>query len=166
MTIGFIAYHKAVPIIDFRYLGAPAHLTLDWDDPWYTKFGNLNLKRHHKSALMSYLYVEPYEVRHEILARARDLEEWMDLGLRGDEYIEVDELEALQQRVGEFFLGKNTVLVDGKALKPILDRTNYVTVSLKGIQLIEKPQRLEISTPTHASECQKRQQTSACSTQN
>ena len=26
-TIGFIAYHKAVPIIDFRYLGTPARLT-------------------------------------------------------------------------------------------------------------------------------------------
>ncbi|MDH3466960.1 MAG: hypothetical protein OES26_13830 [Gammaproteobacteria bacterium] len=33
VTIGFIAYHKAVPIIDFRYLGGPARVTLDWDDP-------------------------------------------------------------------------------------------------------------------------------------
>ena len=37
VTIGFIAYHKAVPIIDFRYLGAPAHLALRWEDPWYSK---------------------------------------------------------------------------------------------------------------------------------
>jgi hypothetical protein len=28
-TIGFIAYHKSVPVIDFRYLGAAAELTLD-----------------------------------------------------------------------------------------------------------------------------------------
>ncbi|MCZ6500431.1 MAG: hypothetical protein O6844_08100, partial [Gammaproteobacteria bacterium] len=35
-NVGFIAYHKSVPIIDFRYLGAPAILTLDWDDPWYS----------------------------------------------------------------------------------------------------------------------------------
>jgi len=120
VTIGFIAYHKAVPIIDFRYLGAAAHLTLKWEDPWYTKFDNPNLKRHHKSALMSYLYVEPYEVRHEILTRAKDLEEWMDLGLRGDEYIEPDELAPLKQRIGEFLLNKNEVRIDGKALKPIL----------------------------------------------
>lgn len=145
-SIGFITYHKAVPVIDFRYLGAPAHLKLDWDDPWYSKFDNTNLKRHHKSALMSYLYVEPYEVRHEVLTRVKDLQYWMDTGLRGDEYIEIDELEALKQRIGEFFLTKNTVRVDGKALKPILDRTNYVKLSLKGIQLIEKPQRLELST--------------------
>jgi len=146
VTIGFITYHKAVPIIDFRYLGTPARLTLDWEDPWYTKFDNPNLKRHHKSALMSFLYVEPYEVRHEILTRVRDLEEWMDLGLRGDQYIEVDELEPLKQRIGEFLLTRNPVLVDGQALKPILDRTNYVKVSLTGIRLVEKPERLEIAT--------------------
>ncbi|MGI9248388.1 MAG: hypothetical protein ACR2QI_05200 [Woeseiaceae bacterium] len=145
-TIGFIAYHKAVPIIDFRYLGTPALLSLDWDDPWYTKFANPNLKRHHKSALMSFLYVEPYEVRHEVLTRVKDLEEWMDLGLRGHEYIEIDELEVLQQRVGEFFLARNSVRIDEQLGTPILDRTNYVKVGLKGIQLIEQPERLEIST--------------------
>jgi len=146
VSIGFIAYHKAVPIIDFRYLGAAAHLLLDWEDPWYSKFDNPNLKRHHKSALMSFLYVEPFEVRHEILTRVKDLETWMDLGLRGDEYIEVDELEPLKQRIGDFLLTQNPVLVDGQALKPILDRTNYVKVSITGIQLVEKPERLEIST--------------------
>ena len=146
VTVGFIAYHKSVPIIDFRYLGAPATLTLNWDDPWYSKFQNPNLKRHHKSALMSFLYIEPYEVRHEVLARVEDLEEWMDVVLRGDEYIEIDERESLKQRVGEFFLTRNSVRIDGQAGRPILDRTNYVKVGVSGIQLVEQPERLEIST--------------------
>lgn len=145
VSIGFITYHKSVPVIDFRYLSAASTLTLDWDDPWYSRFDNPNLKRHHKSALMSFLYVEPYEVRHEILTRVRDLENWMDLGLRNDDFIEVDELEPLKQRIGEFLLGRNPLLVDGKALKPILDRSNYVKVSLTGIQLLEKPERLEVA---------------------
>lgn len=145
-TMGFIAYHKAVPVIDFRYLGAPATLNLDWSDPWYSKFDNPNLKRHHKSALMSFLYIEPHEVRHEVLMRVKDLENWMELGLRGKEYIEIDELDGLRQRMGEFLLKKNRVQVDGKKLKPILDRSNYVKVGITGIQLLEQPQRLEIST--------------------
>jgi len=146
VNIGFIVYHKAVPVIDFRYLGAPARLMLNWDDPWYSRFENPNLKRHHKSALMSFLYVEPYEVRHEILTRVRDLETWMDLGLRGDEYIEINELEPLKQRIGTFLLGRNPVLIDGEARKPILDRSNYVKLALTGIKLMEKPERLEIDT--------------------
>jgi hypothetical protein len=145
-SIGFIVYHKSVPVIDFRYLGAPAHLQLDWEDPWYTKFDNPNLKRHHKSALMSFLYVEPHEVRHEVLTRVRDLENWLDLGLRGNEYIEVDELEPLKKRIGDFFAGRNVVKVDGEAVKPIVDRISYVEVGVKGIQLVENPQRTEIST--------------------
>lgn len=145
-TIGFIAYHKAVPVIDFRYLGTAARLNLDWADPWYSRFDNPNLKRHHKSALMSFLYVEPHEVRHEILTRVKDLDEWMDLGLRGKDYIEIDELEELKQRVGEFLLQKNQVKVDGQVVKPILDRTSYVKVGISGIQLLEQPERLEIST--------------------
>ena len=146
VTIGFIAYHKSVPVIDFRYLGAPAHLTLDWSDPWYSKFRNVNLKRHHASALMTFIYIEPYEVRHEVLTRVKDLEEWMDLGLRGDEYIELDELEPLKQRIGEFMLERNKVQIDGEAGEPILDRTNYVTVGIQGIRIVEAPERLEIST--------------------
>jgi len=146
VTLGFIAYHKSVPVIDFRYLGAPAKLELDWSDPWYSKFDNPNLKRHHKSAMMTFLYVEPHEVRHEVLIRIRDLEQWMDLGLRGEEYIEIDELDTLRQRIESFLLANNTVKVDGEALKPIMDRSNYVTVGISGIQILEQPQRLEIST--------------------
>jgi hypothetical protein len=142
VSIGFIVYHKSVPVIDFRYLSAPSTLTLD-PDPWYSKFDNPNLKRHHKDALMSFLYVEPYEVRHEILTRVKDLSEWMDLGLRDDRFIEIDELEPLTQRIGELLSNKNPVEVDGEALKPILDRTNFVKVGLSGIQILEVPERLE-----------------------
>lgn len=146
VSIGFIAYHKAVPVIDFRYLGTAVTVNLDWHDPWYTKFDNPNLKRHHKSALMSYLYIEPYEVRHEILVRVRDLEHWMDLGLRDREFIELDELEPLKRRVGEFLKDKNPVRIDGVAVAPILDRMDYVRVAITGIQILQQPERLETST--------------------
>jgi hypothetical protein len=146
VSIGFIAYHKSVPVIDFRYLGAPSVLELDWEDPWYSKFTNPTLKRHHKDAMMSFLYVEPFEVRHEILTRVKDMADWMDLGLRGDEFIETDELEPLKRQIGEFLAENNPVLIDGKAVSPILDRTNYIKVGIKGIQFLEVPERLEIST--------------------
>ncbi len=145
-TIGFIAYHKAVPIIDFRFLSQSESLTLDWSDPWYSKFDNPNLSRHHKTGLFSFLYVEPIEVRHEILTRVKDMEGWMDLGLRGDRYIEADEFEGLKQRIGEFLLDKNPVLIDGQAHRPILDRMDYIRIGLSGIEFLRQPEPLEIST--------------------
>jgi hypothetical protein len=144
--LGFIAYHSVVPVIDFRFLGAPATLRLDWEDPWYSRFDQPTLKRHHQSALMSFLYVEPYEVRHEVLTRVRDLEAWMDLGLRGERHIEADEREALRERIGAFFLARNPVRVDGEAATPILDRVEYVEASVTGIRVVEQQGRLDVST--------------------
>ncbi|MBW8056385.1 MAG: hypothetical protein FVQ76_13975, partial [Nitrospira sp.] len=112
VTIGFIAYHKAVPIIDFRYLSGPAKVTLDWSDPWYTKFDNPNLKRHHKSALMSFLYVEPREVRHEMLIRVRDLQDWTDLGLSGGETISTAAQARIKERARTFLATRNPLEVD------------------------------------------------------
>ncbi len=144
--IGFIVEHKSVPVIDFRFLAGSAKLALDWEDPWYSKFDNPNLKRHHQSALMSFLYVEPYEVRHEVLTRVKDLDEWMDLGLRNDEFIEVDELEPLRNRISEFLMSKNEVKIDGVPGQPILDRATYIKVGVTGIQLLETPERMETNT--------------------
>jgi hypothetical protein len=146
VNIGFIAYHKSVPIIDFRYLTKSATLVLDWADPWYSRFDNPTLKRHHSSALMSFLYVEFDEVRHEVLARIKDLGNWMELGLRSDDVIEPDEWDGLKDRVGAYLLKMNPVMIDGRAVQPVLARTDFVSLGLGGIQLIEKPQRLDIST--------------------
>jgi hypothetical protein len=145
VSIGFITYHKSVPVIDFRFLSGAEKLALDWSDPWYSKFKNPNLKRHHRDAMMSFLYVEPYEVRHEILTRVKDLEHLIDLGLRGKDTIEIDEFEPLKQRIGEFLLSRSDVRIDGRKVKAILDRSNYVKVGLKGIQIMDRPQPLEFT---------------------
>jgi hypothetical protein len=146
VDIGFIAYHKVVPIIDFRYLSRPATVNLDWTDPWYSRFDNPNLKRHHKSALMSFLYVEPNQVRHEVLTRVKDLEAWIDLGLVGNDSIEPEEWPGLQERVGAFLIAKNPVLIDGEPITPSFTRADFVSVGLRGIQVIEEPTRLDIAT--------------------
>ena len=146
VPIGFITYHEGVPINDFRFLSEASTLTLDWDDPWYSEFESKALKRWQRGSVMSFLYIEPYEVRHEVLARAKDLQAWLDLGLRGHEFIEADENEALKKRVGEFFLERDKVLIDGNKLRPILDRTSFVKYSMTGSTFLEQPERLPINT--------------------
>jgi len=146
VPIGFMTYHNRVPINDFRYLSGPSKVTLDWADPWYSTFDKKALKRWQRGGVMSFLYIEPYEVRHEVLARVKDLSAWIDLGLRGDEFIEADENEALKKRVGEFFLKKDKVLIDGKQLRPILDRTSFVKYAMTGSTFLVQPEQLPINT--------------------
>jgi hypothetical protein len=146
VSVGFIAYHKGVPAVDYLYLSEAARLHLDWDDLWYSRFENKAFKRWQQSGLRTFLYVEPYEVRHETLVRVRDLEAWMSLGLRGHEYIEADEVNPLKQRVGQFLLKHSKVRIDRKELRPILDRTSFVKYTLTRTYFIDQPERLPLNT--------------------
>ena len=146
VPIGFMTYHKGAPLHDFRYLSEPSTVTLDWADPWYSEFEKKALRRWQLSGVMSFLYIEPYEVRHEILARVKDLAAWIDLGLQGDEFIEADENEPLKKRVGEFFLKRDKTLIDGRQLRPILDRVSFVKYSTTASTFIVQPEQLPINT--------------------
>jgi len=146
VPIGFMTYHKGAPLHDFKYLSGPSTVTFDWVDPWYSQFEKKALRRWQIGGVMSFLYIEPYEVRHEILARVKDLAAWIDLGLRGNEFIEADENDLLKKRVGEFFLKRDKTLIDGKKLRPILDRVSFVKYSTTASTFVVQPEQLPINT--------------------
>ena len=145
-SIGFVCYHQGVPVVDFRQLTDRNILHLEWDDPWYSAFEKKQLKRNLQSGVRTYLYIEDYEVRHEILVRVKDMMTWMDFDLRGEEFIEEDEFDPVRQQVAEFFMEREKVLIDGKQLKPILDRTAYVESSMLRSRFIEIPERVPLNT--------------------
>jgi hypothetical protein len=146
VPIGFMTYHKGAPLHDFRYLSEPSKVKLDWVDPWYSEFKKKALRRWQIGGVMSFLYIEPYEVRHEILARVKDLAAWIALDLRGDEFIEADENDPLKKRVGEFFLKRDKTLVNGRQFRPILDRVSFVKYSTTASTFVEQPEQLSINT--------------------
>lgn len=145
-SIGFICYHKGVPVVDFRQMTGQNILHLDWDDPWYSVFEKKALKRTLQSGVRTYLYIEPYEVRHEILVRVKDMMTWIDFNLRGEDYIEEDEFDPVRKKVAQYFMEREKVLIDGKQLKPILDRTAYVESSMLRSRFIEIPEQVPLNT--------------------
>jgi len=145
-SVGFIVYHKSVPVVDYRYMPPSALLHLDWEDPWYSKFDAKALTRWLLSGVKTFLYIEPYEVRHETMVRVRDMEEWIDLGLRGEEFIEADENELIKNKIGEFLLAHSNVLIDGKAYRPILDRVSFVKYTMTRTFFLDQPERMPLNT--------------------
>jgi hypothetical protein len=144
-NIGFVTYHKKIPINDIRYLGKKETIHLDWNDPWYSFFENKNIRRHHNSSIMSFLYIDPYEVRHEILARIKDLEHWIDFDYQIDDYIEIAEQDSLKNKIARFLKNRNKVLVDSVESEPIIDKIHFVEVALSGIRIMEQPGRMDYS---------------------
>ena len=68
-SVGFVVYDRGIAVNDFRYLGRQYTLLLDWEDPWYTRFQSRNLRRRYFAPMSGFVYVEPYEVRKEIVVR-------------------------------------------------------------------------------------------------
>lgn len=132
--IGLIVYHQSIPVIDFQYLQSRETLRLDWRDPWYSTFDNARLKRHHRAPLMTFLYVEPYEVRYEILIRLQELSAWLTLDVPNRMQIDMTEQTRLRERIGQFFTQHSQVRIDGTQPRPILDRVEFVEVTPQGIQ--------------------------------
>ena len=54
--------------------------------------------------------------------------------------------ESLKKRVGDFFLMQDKTLIDGKQLRPILDRVSLVKYSTTASTFVVQPERLSINT--------------------
>ncbi len=147
-TIGFITYHLGVPAMDFRYLGAESTIDLDWDDPWFSKFRNRNLWRQYDSPLNVFLYVEPFEVRVEIIARPRDVQKWADVGVGGMNTIPVEIQEDVKKGVADFFAENLDFTIDGAPIFPVLDRVNFLERTLRTSTVINPPRELDAASAT------------------
>lgn len=143
--IGFLAHHGRVPVTDYRYLSAAETLRLDWDDPWYSAFANPNLSRHHRSALMSFISIEPREVRHEIIFRLRDLEEWVDLDLGDAETLTAAQIAAIEEKAGHYFEALDPLIIDGKEVTPSSVKAVVLEVGASGVTIVEDPKTIDRS---------------------
>jgi len=143
-SVGFVLYHDGIAVNDFRYLSPSQTLELDWQDPWYSRFGRRALRRTHFAPMSGFLYVDPYEVRKEIIARPLDLQQWVDLGLEGRETIPVEMQAELERQVAAFLREHQPVEIDGRAVEPELARVNFLERSLRTSRVIEPREELDV----------------------
>ena len=142
-SIGFVVYHRGLPVNDFRYLGQGYELELDWQDPWYSRFRDRNLRRAYDAAMSGFIYVEPYEVRKEIIVRPLDLQPWVDLGLDDVSVIRAEIQPELMRRVAAFLRQRHRVTIDGRQIEPELARINFLRRTLRNSTVVDPPEDLD-----------------------
>jgi len=147
-SIGFVAYHLGVPMNDFRYLSAEETADLDWEDAWYSRFRRKNLWRQYNSPMSAFIYVEPFEVRVEVIARPMDLQNWIDLGLEDGKVLPADAQASVKQKVAAFFDERMDLTIDGEPVKPILDRVNFLRRTLRTSTVVDPPEDLDLMSAT------------------
>ena len=89
--------------------------------------------------VMSYLSVEPYEVRQEILIQARAAVKFLGVDDTGKGSIPVSSLEPVKQGILEVVQNANRISIDGQSVKPVLARADFVTLGAAGVVSRSEP---------------------------
>jgi hypothetical protein len=133
LSIGSIAFHEGLPLTNYWYLSQPETLRLRWDDPWQSAFTNRNLKRPHASSASAYLTIEPYEVRHEIVVRLKDLAPALGLSLPASQPLGEADRQRVIQAAEALFTARPLTSVDGQRVAAAPEAIQFLTVDARGV---------------------------------
>jgi hypothetical protein len=142
-NIGFVLYHKGVAVNDYRYLSNGNTVNLDWQDAWYSSFPERSMRRQYYSPMTGFIYVEPYEVRKEIIVRPADIQRYVDLGLAGETVIPAEQHDEIKGKIVEFLNDHFPVKIDGQPVEGTVDRVNFLRRSLRSSVVVDN-QDLEL----------------------
>ena len=82
--------------------------------------------------VQSFLAIQPFEIRHEVLVRLADVADLMGVGATV-EVIETEVQAELADRVGDFVVSQVSLTIDGEPATGTLDRVDFLTVDLMGV---------------------------------
>ena len=91
------------------------------------------------SPVVSYLTVEPYEVRQEILIQARAAVQFLGVDDKGMGSIPLQSLEPVKNGILAVFQSANSIVIDGQQIKPSLTRADFVTLGAAGVVVRPDP---------------------------
>ena len=136
-SIGFVLYHRGVAVNDFRFLSSGYTVNLDWVDPWYSAFDTRALRRQYFAPMAGFLYVEPYEVRKEIIVRPADVQRSYDLGLGDTDVITADMQASVKDGIVAYLDRHFKVSIDGQAVEGTIDRVNFLQRTLRSSIVVD-----------------------------
>ncbi len=122
----------------------PETVRFNWDNPplsaeaseeerknWEKKQKEETLGITSYSSVYSFLYIEDFEVRHEILIPLLTLEESILIARDDDEFLDIAEQDAARQQIEAYFASGNPIEIDGVHAKPKVDRCDFFGLDFK-----------------------------------
>jgi hypothetical protein len=89
--------------------------------------------------ILSYLSIEPFEVRHEILIKASTALEMLNISTRGVTEIPVDSLASIQDQITTLFAANISLQIDDQNVQEILSNADFVTLGMSGVLIRTEP---------------------------
>ena len=96
------------------------------------------------SGLYSYIYIEPFELRHEVLIPLITFETLAPLKRAEKDFISVEEQEKAKRTIEEFFRTHNPVEIDGIAVQPVVQRLEFYGLDFRDFAQTAEKKRISI----------------------
>ena len=123
---------------------SPHSIALDWENPprndrtywkerreWMKQRREALLGVTSYSATYAYLYLEPREIRFEILVPLLTLETWLPLQREEADYLSVAEQDAMEEALPGFLQEVCQTHIDGMEVTAQLDRLDFFTLDIR-----------------------------------
>ena len=122
----------------------PETIRFNWDNPplsaeasaeeqknWIEKQKQETLGITSYSSVYSFLYIDEFEVRHEVLIPLLTLEESVLIARDDAEFLDIAEQDAARQQIEAFFTTGNPIEIDGVEVKPVVQRCDFYGLDFK-----------------------------------
>ncbi len=126
----------------------PETVRFSWDNPalpaeaseeeweaWYQKQREETLGITSYSSVYSFLYIEDFEVRHEILIPLLSLEESVLIARDDDAFLDLAEQDVARPQIEAYFSSGNPIEIDGVTVAPRVDRVDFYGLDFKDFAL-------------------------------
>lgn len=137
--------------------GKPQSFKFDWERAYENKrpsFAELRKKRKEQfedslgiasyTGLYSFVYINRFEVRHELLVPLLTLEEWVKVPRKDPDYLEIEEQSAAKDNIAQFFSEKSSVQIDGLDNVGSLTRLNFFGLDIADFALNADPRKVSV----------------------
>jgi len=123
---------------------SPHSVAIDWENPprmdrmyWRERRAMMKQRREELlgitsySSTYAYLYVEPHELRFEILVPLLTLDTWFPVDRKDKDILSIKEQTQLKESLDSFLQQHCSALIDGVKVAPALSRLDFFTLDIR-----------------------------------
>jgi hypothetical protein len=137
--------------------GGTATIRFDWEqalsedasekewDSWFEKQREATLGITSYSSVYSFIYIEPVEIRHEMLIPLATLTTILPIKHRDPSFVEVDEQDAVRDQIRNWLKNENPVLINGSRVRPEFTRIDFYSLNLSDFAAQAAAQRISLA---------------------
>ncbi|MEZ6129068.1 MAG: hypothetical protein R3C59_10315 [Planctomycetaceae bacterium] len=116
----------------------------DWE-AWFEKQREATLGITSYSSVYSFIYIEPAEVRHEVLIPLASLKTILPMEHADPAFVEIAEQDGVRQLIRDWLTDVNPTLINGEAVSPEFTRIDFYGLDLKDFARQAEQRRVSLA---------------------